>query len=491
MPLFGPDNLVGFIGLSYLTFRTLDVVFNIQDGLISQLPPVDYLAYLLFFPTISSGPIDRYRRFLQDWQYSRTRAEFMADVDASIHRIFRGFLYKFILAVLIKQYWLDPAARTAGRASIVSYMYAYSFYLFFDFAGYSAFAIGISYLLGIRSPENFDRPFFARDIREFWDRWHISLSWWFRDHVYARFVYAALKGKWLKNKATISYLGYFVSMGLMGLWHGLTWYYVLYGLYHATLLVGYDLFGRWNKLRGGVGKRWGRWSNLASWFVTFNLVCVGLLLFSGRLDSRFAPVAQATTNAMSLNTSVGCSGSNQTLPSRQAIKTNGDLTFFNSEVITITADVPIAVTTNGDAVSSTNRTYSFKVTSTGQYTITASTLASARTTFTVHCINFGPAPMAFMDGRCNQDSDQSVAIYPDGFGGYNLYAIDTGKGSFALRLSKAQLLANLPTKDNYLIAQNLAVPVYRLTDGTLQTQRWKSNGELYVFNWTTCGWSGE
>jgi membrane protein involved in D-alanine export len=287
VPLFGPGNLVGFLGISYLTFRVIDVVINIQDGLITQLSPAVYFAYLLFFPTISAGPIDRYRRFLQDWQHQRTRSEFVTDLDGAVQRIFRGFLYKFILAALIRQYWMPQAAHGFGLVGTLSYMYAYSFYLFFDFAGYSAFAIAVSYLLGIHTPENFNQPFFSRTIREFWDRWHISLSWWFRDHIYSRFVFAAVKGKWFKSKWTISYLAYFVTMGLMGFWHGLTWYYILYGFYHAVLLVGYDLFDRWNKQRGGVGKRWQPWSDLISTGVTFNLVCFGLLLFSGHLVSPF------------------------------------------------------------------------------------------------------------------------------------------------------------------------------------------------------------
>ncbi len=288
-PLFHKVTLLEFLGISYLTFRVIDVVVNIQDGLIKRLPLPDYAAYLLFFPTISSGPIDRYRRFVQDWHHQRTRTEFMSDLDGGINRIFRGFLYKFILAVVIKRVWLDPAAQVSTASGVISYMYAYSLYLFFDFAGYSTFAIGISYFFGIHTPENFNRPFFSRTIREFWDRWHISLSWWFRDYVYSRFVYAVVKSKRLTDKATISYLGYFVSMGLMGLWHGLTWYYVVYGLYHGTLLVVYDLFSRFIKRRGGITPRWQRAGDLASMLITFNLVCFGLLIFSGRLDSKFMP----------------------------------------------------------------------------------------------------------------------------------------------------------------------------------------------------------
>ena len=134
-------------------------------------------------------------------------------------------------------------------------MYGYSLYLYFDFAGYSAFAVGVSYLLGIRTPENFNRPFLAGNIKDFWNRWHISLSTWIRDHIYMRFLLAATKGRWFAGKYTASYLGFFLAFGLMGLWHGIEPYYLLYGLYHGTLLVGHDLFTRWNKTAAGVGRR--------------------------------------------------------------------------------------------------------------------------------------------------------------------------------------------------------------------------------------------
>jgi membrane protein involved in D-alanine export len=163
------------------------------------------------------------------------------------------------------------------------HMYAYSFYLFFDFAGYSAFAIGLSYLFGIHRPENFNRPFPARNIRDFWNRWHISLSTWLRDHVYMRFVLAATQGRWFGNKHITSYLGFLLSFGLMGLWHGTAAHYLLYGLYHATLIIGHDIFIRWNKAR----KLWGDgpiWQT-AGVAITFNMVCFGFLLFSGYLDT--------------------------------------------------------------------------------------------------------------------------------------------------------------------------------------------------------------
>lgn len=282
VPLFRPDYSLVFLGLSYVTFRSLDVTIGIQDGLIKEVKPLPYLTFLLFFPTLSSGPIDRYRRFNEDWGRERTRPQFMQDLDGGIHRIFTGLLYKFILAALIKQYWLDPLTETTGFLQSASYMYAYTFYLFFDFAGYSAFAVGFSYILGIRTPENFNLPFISRDIREFWNRWHMSLSFWFRDHIYHRFIFAALKGKWFKDSQTASLLGYLVTMGLMGLWHGTAPHYIAYGFYHAFLLIGTSWFDRKyknNRLLNDSGFFWHGLSIL----ITFHLIAFSLLIFSGRL----------------------------------------------------------------------------------------------------------------------------------------------------------------------------------------------------------------
>jgi membrane protein involved in D-alanine export len=304
LPRFDLGTL-GFLGISYVTFRSLDVIFGVQDRLIAGIAPTQYLAYLFFFPTISSGPIDRYRRFADDWKRDHTATDFVVDLDGAVHRIFTGFLYKFILAALVEQYWLEPLkghhsaqfggllgglvqqhwlqplTGLTGPLATVSYMYAYSLYLFFDFAGYSAFAIGFSYLLGIHTPENFNKPFLAPNIRDFWNRWHITLSWWLRDHVYMRFVMAATKGRWFKGRFTASHIGFFLSFGLMGLWHGIERHYIIYGLYHACLLVGYDIFSRWNKQH----KLWGNgplW-RAASVLLTFHIVCFGFLIFSGYL----------------------------------------------------------------------------------------------------------------------------------------------------------------------------------------------------------------
>ena len=286
-PVISPGSEFGFLGISYITFRALDVIFCLRDKVMNLPRTLDFLIFLFFFPTISAGPIDRYQRFAAEWRKKRTRAEFLADLDGAVHRIFRGFLYKFILAALIKQYWLDPAASSGSFGALVSYMYAYSFYLFFDFAGYSAFAIALSYLFGVHTPENFDRPFLARNIRDFWNRWHITLSFWFRDHVYMRFLYAAMRGKWFVHKEVAPIVGYFLAFGLMGLWHGPELHYIAYGFYQAVLLSAFHIFSRWSK----VHHYWreGMLSRALAIFMTFQFVCVGLLIFSGRIGAAPLP----------------------------------------------------------------------------------------------------------------------------------------------------------------------------------------------------------
>src|SRR5262249_9321330 len=131
IPLVQSGYPLFFLGLSYISFRAVDAIIGIQDGMISSLAPLPYLLFLLFFPTISSGPIDRYQRFSEDWQATHTRSDFLSDLDGAVHRVFTGFLYKFILAHLIQQYWLDPASKSGDLLHILSYMYAYTFYLFF------------------------------------------------------------------------------------------------------------------------------------------------------------------------------------------------------------------------------------------------------------------------------------------------------------------------------------------------------------------------
>jgi len=287
LPLLGLHHLFGFLGVSYITFKSVQMILETRDGLLKEKISFIELAYfLLFFPTVSSGPIDRWRRFQKDLHTIPSGEEYQKLLLSGINYIFVGFLYKFILAYLIYNYaivFLPDQTYNYLRPfqGQIAYMYAYSFYLFFDFAGYSAFAVGVSRIMGIQTPINFNRPFSSRNIKDFWSRWHMSLSFWFRDYVYMRFVFWMTKKKWIKNKYTISYIGFFLLFFLMGIWHGLEWHYIVYGLYHAFLIISFDKFERWNKKH----KRWpkNKWTHAIGMFITFNAVCFGFYIFSGIL----------------------------------------------------------------------------------------------------------------------------------------------------------------------------------------------------------------
>ena len=113
-PAVAPGSRLGFLGISYVCFRALDVLLAVRDGLVTTLAPGAYVAFVAFFPTVSSGPIDRFRRFLKDYEAPRTREQLLADLDHAAWQLHLGLLAKFIVAALIKQYWMDPAGKVAG-----------------------------------------------------------------------------------------------------------------------------------------------------------------------------------------------------------------------------------------------------------------------------------------------------------------------------------------------------------------------------------------
>lgn len=275
------DKPIGFLGISYVTFKCIQMLIEIYDGLIKEVNIFDFTYFLLFFPTISSGPIDRSRRFMEDINHVPSGEEYKKLLKTGIWKIFTGIAYKFIISLLVYNFWLGQIRAGSGVLSTISYMYAYSMYLFFDFAGYSLMAVGTSYLLGVRTPPNFDKPFLSRDIKDFWNRWHISLSTWFRDFIYTRFVMQSLKKKRFKSRYTASYIAYIITMGTMGIWHGTELNYIVYGLYHGILIIATDFFQRKSKWYKKVKDTpsYGYISVL----VTFNLVCFGFLIFSGFL----------------------------------------------------------------------------------------------------------------------------------------------------------------------------------------------------------------
>ena len=290
-PFMTEHTTFGFLGYSYLTFKSVQVIMEIRDGMIKDYRFSHYIQFLLFFPTISSGPLDRYRRFMKDFKNPPEREKYLGMLGKGIHFIFLGFLYKFIIGYvlgsqllpLVKGFALSENGVLLGT---LGYMYVYSMYLFFDFAGYSLFAVGTSYLLGYETPVNFNKPFSSPNIKEFWNRWHMSLSFWFRDYVYMRLMFTLMKKKVFKSRIVASNVGYFALFLIMGVWHGLTWYYIVYGLYHAILICTNDAWLRYKKKHKNQLPS-NKWTYGFSVFLTFNAVCFSFLIFSGFLDELF------------------------------------------------------------------------------------------------------------------------------------------------------------------------------------------------------------
>lgn len=275
-----PLSFFGLLGISYMTFRAAGVIMDIYDGTLTKLHPGAFSYFLLFFPSVSSGPIDRYRRFLGDLDRRLSRAEYIQLLRQGVWKLMGGAFSALVLSSLIQQFWLSPLPEE-GFAATVSYMYGYTFFLFFNFAGYSSMAIGTGYLLGITVPENFHQPFLSVDMKDFWARWHISLSTWLRDHVYTRFVMGSLRAKRFRGQRTASYIGYLLTMMTMGLWHGLSPHYLVYGAYHGLLMcVNEALDLHWKAFRRYKRQGWGQ---VLCALVTFHLFSFGLLIFSGRL----------------------------------------------------------------------------------------------------------------------------------------------------------------------------------------------------------------
>lgn len=272
-------HLLAFIGISYMSFKTIQIMLEISDGLIKEKINIkDYLQFLLFFPTVSAGPIDRSRRFLTEINEVMPRKEYIELAGDGVYRIVLGLLYKVVLSTYVYQMLL-ALNNTSTVVYSIKYMYLYTLYLFFDFAGYSLMAVGSSNILGIQTPVNFNKPFLSVDIKDFWTRWHITLSIWLRDFVFSRVLMQVIRKKWFKNRLHNATYAYMVNMLVMGFWHGLSVSYIVYGFYHGVLMAGFEVYQKKsNFYKKNKNKKWYK---LLSWFVTMNLVMIGFFIFSG------------------------------------------------------------------------------------------------------------------------------------------------------------------------------------------------------------------
>lgn len=264
------------LGFSYLAFELLHVMIERRRGRITELAPADLLAFVFFMPARVAGPIKRYPEFVSAVQDAELS---IANVYEGIRRILIGLFKKLVLADLLALTVGESAYVYSGRQAWTIVL-AYSLQIYFDFSAYSDIAIGLARILGITLPENFRRPYFSANIREFWDRWHITLSHWVRDYVFVPFGRKLFQTKLRRQPPVMATLSYLVTFLIVGAWHGLTAAFLLWGLYHGVLLSCYHITRLKMPLRV-ASHPWyhSRMAQAAGVVITFGCVTVGWVPF--------------------------------------------------------------------------------------------------------------------------------------------------------------------------------------------------------------------
>jgi alginate O-acetyltransferase complex protein AlgI len=220
------------IGISFYTFHHISYVVDVYRGERPALrDKVSFVAYIAMFPQLVAGPIVRYREIAD--QLTQSRSHRLDDIAAGFPRFALGLSKKVViadsLAPLVDACFATPTDQLTTATAWLGAI-GYTLQLYFDFSGYSDMAIGLGRMLGFRLPENFARPYSSASITEFWRRWHMSLSRWFRDYVYI-----PLGGN--RRGARTTYRNLWIVFALVGLWHGANWTFLVWGLYHGTALV--------------------------------------------------------------------------------------------------------------------------------------------------------------------------------------------------------------------------------------------------------------
>lgn len=276
----------GWLGFSYAAFRLLHTLRDRQSGLLPAISLRDYVTYIIFFPSWIAGPIDRAERFQGDMAALHEQPRWDADRwREGIGRIVSGLVKKFVLAdSLALGAALDAGHITQGADGVWLWvlLYGYALRLFFDFSGYSDIAIGVGILFGIRLPENFNAPYLKTDITKFWQSWHITLSTWARFYVFSPLTRSLLRRKPKPSAAVVALLTQTATMLVIGLWHGVTWNFVVWGLWHGVALFVHKLWTdrtrKWERQHKGT--RLHQAYIGAAWFVTFHYAVLGWVWFA-------------------------------------------------------------------------------------------------------------------------------------------------------------------------------------------------------------------
>lgn len=262
------SNVILPLGISFYTFQTMSYTIDVYRGHVKASRNfINFATYVTLFPQLVAGPIVRYKEIESDLTNRKTTPSLFAE---GIERFIIGLAKKMIIAnncgfladSIFNMPHHDMSALLAWLGVI-----AYSFQIYFDFSGYSDMAIGLGKMLGFNFPENFNFPYISKSIREFWRRWHMTLSFWFRDYVYI-----SLGGNRISNART--YINLFIVFFATGLWHGANWTFIIWGLIHGMFII---------LERAGLNKFLEKCPKIVSHFYLIFIICISWVFF--RSDS--------------------------------------------------------------------------------------------------------------------------------------------------------------------------------------------------------------
>ena len=284
---YHPLELLYPIGVSFFSFKMVSYLVDVYNENAGAEKHLGYFAlYVSFFPQVLAGPIDRAVRFIPE-----LKKKINFDVDRVVsgfqlvaYGIFKKMVIADRLAIFVNEIFASPAHQ---GIHLIFAAYFYAFQIYCDFSGYSDIAIGISRILGFKSMDNFDFPYFSKSMTQFWNGWHISLSTWLRDYLFLPIAYAVMrpiktpKRFHIKAETWGYVIGMFITMFLGGLWHGASWTFVIWGSLHGLyLVVGYATKKTRKKWVKKIKlNRIPRLRHLISVFITFNLVSFAWIFF--------------------------------------------------------------------------------------------------------------------------------------------------------------------------------------------------------------------
>lgn len=271
LPAFEIKHLLLPLGISYISFKHISYLTDIKWGLVEPGSFIDFLLYSSLFTIFVAGPIERFERLKP--QLEVKKIGFAWDyIDYGFMRIVFGMFKKLVLAdwigYFISPIWSSP--HEYGNLIRLLALIGYSFQIYFDFAGYSDIAIGSSRLFGLKIMENFNNPYLAPNISQFWRRWHISLSDWIRDYLFFPLSTASRKKVWQMFFVPV------IAMAICGLWHGAAWHYIFWGVWHG---VGLSVLQLWNQRKRKNKKlakaTRAKWFYYAAVIMNFSFVTLG------------------------------------------------------------------------------------------------------------------------------------------------------------------------------------------------------------------------